>query len=68
LTLNRGRLSVGAARLTVRQAISPKPTAAATGPIATARAMLPAGAKNATHHVGLASADGLSPLGIAGAA
>jgi hypothetical protein len=31
--LNKGRLSVGAATLAVRQAIRPKPTAAATRPI-----------------------------------
>ena len=56
LMLNKGRLSVGAATLAVRQAIRPKPTAAATRPIATARARLPAGAKNTRASAAAASA------------
>jgi phosphoketolase len=47
LRLNSGRLSVGAARLAVRQATRPRPIAAATRPIASARAKLPDGAKKA---------------------
>jgi hypothetical protein len=44
LMLNSGRLMVGVARLEVRQVARPKPNAAATRPMHSARALLPDGA------------------------
>jgi hypothetical protein len=55
LMLNSGRLRVGAARVAVRQVTRPSPAAVATRPIASARARLPAGARNTSTNAPTAS-------------